>query len=127
MCDETADDCLAASKLAPNWFVTSEMIQNYFTVLYVDKNILYFNEECDDSVFNCNGMGILNIDLNNINLDNNVDEDDPDIIILVKHKELKKQLSEELRSQAFHPNRWWDWSMSEDEEKEIDPIFIEEL
>ena len=98
MCDETADDCLAALKLAPNWFVTSEMIQNYFTVLYVDENILYFNEECDDSVFNCNGMGILIIDLNNINLDNNVDEDDPDIIILVKHKELKKQLSEELRS-----------------------------
>ena len=72
-------------------------------------------------------MGILNIELNNINLANNFDEDDPDIIILVKHKELKKQLSEELRSQAFHPNRWWDWSMSEDEEKEIDPIFIEEL
>ena len=96
MCDETADDCLAASKLAPNWFVTSEMIQNYFTVLYVDENILYFNEGCGDSVFNCKEMGILNIDLNNINLDNNFDEDNPDIIILVKHRELKKQLSEEL-------------------------------
>ena len=29
-------------------------------------------------------MGILNIDLNNINLDNNFDEDDPDAIILIK-------------------------------------------
>ena len=29
-------------------------------------------------------MGILNIDYNNINLDNNVDEDDRDIIILVR-------------------------------------------
>ena len=27
-------------------------------------------------------MGILNTDLNNINLDNNFDKDDPDIIIL---------------------------------------------
>ena len=45
-------------------------------------------------------MGILNIDLNNINLDNNFDEDDPDTIILIrllawhirfeKHKALKK-------------------------------------
>ena len=46
-------------------------------------------------------MGILNVDFNNINLDNNFDEDDPDTIILIKllachikfekHKELKKR------------------------------------
>ena len=29
-------------------------------------------------------MGILNIDYNNINLDNNVDEDDRDTIVLVR-------------------------------------------
>ena len=29
-------------------------------------------------------MGILNIDLNNINLDNNFDEEHPDTIILVR-------------------------------------------
>ena len=29
-------------------------------------------------------MDILNVDLNNINLDNNVNEDDPDIVILIK-------------------------------------------
>ena len=29
-------------------------------------------------------MGILNIDLNNINLDNNFNKDDPDTIILIK-------------------------------------------
>ena len=52
-------------------------------------------------VFSCNEMGILNIDINNIILENNFDEDDPDIIILVrvvawhikfeKHKALKKR------------------------------------
>ena len=26
-----------------------------------------------------------------------------------------------------HPNRWWDWCLSGDEKKEIDPMFIEEL
>ena len=35
--------------------------------------------------FTCNGMGILNIDLNNINLDDtNYNEADPDTIILVR-------------------------------------------
>ena len=27
---------------------------------------------------------------------------------------------------AWHPDRWWDWCMSEDEKK-VDPISIEEL
>ena len=55
-------------------------------------------------------MGILNIDLNNINLDNSFDEDDLGTIILIrtlaccikfeKRKELKKILNEELKSVA---------------------------
>ena len=28
---------------------------------------------------------------------------------------------------ACHPNRRWDWCVSEDVKKEIDPMFIEEL
>ena len=28
---------------------------------------------------------------------------------------------------AWDPNRWWDWCMSEDEKKEIEMIFVEEL
>ena len=51
-------------------------------------------------------MVILNIDLNNINLDINFDEEDPDIFILIrllaqhikfeKRTALKKELNEEL-------------------------------
>ena len=51
-------------------------------------------------------MGILNINLNNINLENNFDEDDPDTIVLIrllaqhvkfeKQKELKKYINKEL-------------------------------
>ena len=77
-------------------------------------------------------MGIVNIDLNNINLDNNFDEDDPDTIILVrllawhikfeKRKELKRKISEELMPVAWHPNRWWNFYMPENEKKEIEPI-----
>ena len=83
-------------------------------------------------------MGILNIDLNNINLDDiNYHEDNPDIIILIrllawhikfeKRKVLRKELNEELMPVAWHPKRWWDWCVSEDEKKEIDRMFIEEL
>ena len=28
---------------------------------------------------------------------------------------------------AWHPDRWCDWCMSEDEKKEIDAMYIEEL
>ena len=83
-------------------------------------------------------MSILNIDLKNINCDDtDYDVDDPDTIIYVrllawhikfeKSRELKKELSEKLLFVAWHPNRWWDWCMSEDKKKEIDPMFIEEL
>ena len=34
-----------------------------------------FNKDFGNIVFTCNEMGILNIDLNNINLDSNLDED----------------------------------------------------
>ena len=28
---------------------------------------------------------------------------------------------------TWHPSRWWDWCMSEDEKIEIEMIFIKEL
>ena len=70
---------IAALKLIPDWFVTSKAIKKLYTVLYTDKNILYFNEDSGNVAFSCNEMGILNVDL-----DNNFDEDDPDTIILIR-------------------------------------------
>ena len=81
MCDKAVDDCLAALKFVPYWFVTSKMIKKLFTALYADQNILYFDEDFGNVVFNFNEIGILNIDLNCINLgDNNVDGNDPDTV-----------------------------------------------
>ena len=72
-----------------------------FAALYIDENILYFNEGSCDAVFIYNGIGIFNVDLNNINLENNFVKNDPDTIILIrllalhikfeKCKELKKE------------------------------------
>ena len=83
MCDEAVDDSVAALKLAPDWFVTTKMIKKLLNALYADNNMLYFNEDFGNVAFSCNEMGILNIDLNIINLDNNFDEEDPDTIILI--------------------------------------------
>ena len=62
-------------------------------------------------------MGILDIDLNNINLDNtNCDEDDPETIIhiklLTKHLKfekrlaLKKEFKKELIAVSWHPKQY---------------------
>ena len=69
MCDKGVDYCLVALKFVPDWFVTSKMIKILFTAFCTDEIILYFNEDCGNAVFTCNGMGIFNIDLNNISLD----------------------------------------------------------
>ena len=64
----------------------------------------------------------------NINLDDdNFDVDDPETIIHVRlmtwcnrYKQLKackKEKSKELMPKAWHPTRWWEWCMSEDEKK----------
>ena len=69
MCDKAVNDFLAALKLIPDQFVTIKMIKELFTALHAEEKILYFNEDSGNVVFSCNG--ILNIDVNNINLDNN--------------------------------------------------------
>ena len=136
MCDETGNDSLAVLELISDWFVTSKMIKKLFTALYADDNILYFNEDSGDAVVNYNEMGIVNIELNEINLDINFDEEDPNTILIrllawhtksEKCKELKKELNKELMSVVCHPKRWRDWCVSEDEKIKIDLVFIEEL
>ena len=77
MCDDAVDDFVRALNFVSDWFVTSKMIKILFPALYVDENILYFDKDFGNVVFNYNEMSILNIDLKNINLDNNFDEDDP--------------------------------------------------
>ena len=80
-------------------------------------------------------MGILSIDLNNINLDDsNYNEDDPETVIHVrlltwhskfeKRKALKKELNEELMLIPWHPRRWWNFYMSEDEKKKLNPFLL---
>ena len=69
-------------KLFATGLLQIKWLKKLFTDLYAYENVLYFNKDSGNFVSNCNEMGILNTDFNNINLDNNFDKDDPDIIIL---------------------------------------------
>ena len=60
------------------------MIKKLYTALYADNGVPIFDEDSGDDTFYCNEMGISIANLNNINLDNNFDEDDPDAIILIR-------------------------------------------
>ena len=66
-CDKAVDCCLAALKFVPDQFVTRKMNEELFTALHVDEII----HNSTNVVFSFNKMGILNIDLNNVNLNNN--------------------------------------------------------
>ena len=68
-------------------------MHKFCTALYADKNVLYFNEDSGYIVFSCKEMGIRNVDLNNINLDNNPN---PCCVKSKKHKELEKKVNEGL-------------------------------
>ena len=85
MCDKPVDDCLAALKFIPDWYVTSKMIKKRLTALYVDDNKFYFTGHFRNAIFSCNKIGILNINLNHINLDDtDYNEDDSEIIIHIR-------------------------------------------
>ena len=93
------------------------MIKNLLTALHADENILCFNEFSGDDVFNHNEMCIFNIYLNNINLDDNFDEEDPNTIILIRllawHSKFEKyKVNEELMLVVLHPKRWKNWLVS---------------
>ena len=101
---KAVDDSLYSIKLFSRLVFTSKMIKELLTTLYADDTIVYFNEDSGDVTFSYNKIGILSLDLNNINLDDtNNDEDDLKTIIHVmllawhikfeKHKALKKELS----------------------------------
>ena len=86
MCDEAIDDCLEASKIVPDWFVTSKMLEKFHDVLNTNDEILFFDEHFSKATFFANEIYILGVDLDKIDLhgDNNFDEDYPETIIHVR-------------------------------------------
>ena len=71
------------------------MIKNLYTASYADNVLLFFDENSGDTTFCCDEMGILSVNLNDINFNNNFNEDDPDTVILFRrlalHSKFKKR------------------------------------
>ena len=56
------------------------------------------------------------------------DFDDHDVLITLrdayrKRKAQKAKIKEELMPVAWHPDRWWNWCVTEDEKKELEIYF----
>ena len=94
------------------------MIKKFDGTLFVNHDIL-LDEDSVNVTFSRDEIGILSVDLDNINLDDfNFDEDGPETIIHVRlmawrnklkqRKSCKKDLSKELMPAAWYPTRWQD-------------------
>ena len=81
MCDEAVDDCLAALKIIP---VLLQMLEKFDNALHVNDDIIFYNEDFDKSTFIAYQKHILTVDIKKNNLDNNSDENDPDVIIHIR-------------------------------------------
>ena len=138
MCDKAVDDFLPTLNFVPDWFVTSRMIKKllllsmqikvYYTLM---KILVMLYLIIMKWVFLIQILIILNLTIIILMKMSLVllfmSEFWRAILNLKKRKALKKELNEELMPVAWHPNRQWDWCMPEDQKKEIDPMFIEEL
>ena len=73
------------------------MITKLYAALHADNGLLIFDKDFSNVTICCNEMVILNVNLNDINLDNNFDEDNPDTIILIRliapHSKFKQRKS----------------------------------
>ena len=59
--------------------------------------------------------------------DDHYDDDNYGVIMVIngyqKRKAHKAQIKKELVRIAWHPSRWWDWCMSENEKKEAEKLW----
>ena len=85
MCDKAVDAFLTTSKFVPNWPFTKKMLENPDYVVFSNDEIDLDDTDSDFVTFYSDGMGLADIDLSNINLnDDNFDEDDPINIFVVR-------------------------------------------
>ena len=99
ICDKAVTDDPRTLLFVPDWFVSREGVAMYY------DNIEY----CDDD-------------------DGDDDDDDEDNFFkwydgYKKQKAQKASIKEELMPIAWHPSRWWDWCVPEDEKKETEKLW----
>ena len=71
-------------KFIPGWLVTNKMLKDFDNIVFFNGDTIFANEDSDVK-FLSDGMGFVNVDLNNVNLgDDNFDNYDPQTIIHVR-------------------------------------------
>ena len=121
--DKTVDTGLPVLKFVPDWLVTSNMIEKLGNVIFSNYDVVFGGM---DSVWYCYILNNMNLN-NNINLDDDkfdyYDSETIDHLRFMawwktyKHHNHGKRIIKELMSAAWHPTRWWEWSMTEYEQK----------
>ena len=118
ICDKALDVCLPVLKIVHDWFVSNKMLEKLDTVVFFKDNIVFVNVDSDHAKFFSDSKNIVVIAFHIVSLDDvNSDDDDPEMIILVRfialsnrHKQCKsckEEISKKLMSVAWHPTRWW--------------------
>ena len=85
LCDKAVDYFLPALKFVPDWFVTSKMVRNFIVLNSLIMIYAFLMKILVMLLFLVIKLGILSLDLNNINPDNvYFDEDNPETIIHIR-------------------------------------------
>ena len=84
MCRKAIKTCLPLLKCVSDWFVISKMLK-YLDNFLIFKffNLQFFNDDLvhDNVTFFSDDMGLVNVELNNVNLDDdNFDQGVPEIL-----------------------------------------------
>ena len=69
LCDETVDGCLAVLKFIPDWFVTSKILEKFHDPLLANDDNIFFDKDFGKVTFFANEIGILGIDFDKVNVD----------------------------------------------------------
>ena len=67
-----------------SWLVQLKWLKIFYTVLFADEFLVFFDKDSSNAIFCCNEMSFRTVNLNNINLDNNFEEGNPDTIIVIR-------------------------------------------
>ena len=85
MCYKTVNAFLVTLQFVPDWFVASKVNKKIDDDLFSNDDIIFVNEDFNYVTFLSDEMGILSVDIDDINLDDvSFDKDDPETLIHVR-------------------------------------------
>ena len=98
MYDQAVKEDSSSLQFVPDWFVTREWMWMWYDDYYDDDGDHWDNDDDEDKFFEWyDGYK--------------------------KRKAQKASIKEELMPIAWHPSRWWDWCVPEDEKRDTEALW----